>query len=180
MRFPIKISLALSVMNIAASPTKHPSARDVITTLNLAPNPEKGYFRQTFADSTNANNRYYSTATYYLLEGSVGASYWHHVDAAEVWHYYAGAPLLLQTSWNNRTATQKRISGSDVFRGQKPQLVIQKWEWQSARSLGEWTLVGTTVAPGFVESGYEIVVEGWEPVGESLPKGENSSGRWDR
>jgi predicted cupin superfamily sugar epimerase len=178
MRLLITFSLALSAGTIAASPTKHPSAQDVITTLNLAPNPEKGYFRQTFADSANANNRSYSTAIYYLLEGSVGASYWHRVDAVEIWHYYAGAPLLLRTSWNNGTATRKRILGSDIFRDQEPQIVIQKWEWQSARSLGDWTLVGTTVAPGFVESGYEIEAEGWEPVGTALSEGKNTGGRW--
>jgi predicted cupin superfamily sugar epimerase len=177
MRLPITVSLTLSALHIAASPTKHPSAQDVITTLNLAPNPEKGHFRQTFADSANANNRSYSTAIYYLLEGIVGASYWHRVDAVEIWHYYAGAPLLLQTSWSNGTATRKRVLGNDIFRGQEPQLAIQKWEWQSARSLGEWTLVGTTVAPGFVESGYEIMAKGWEPVGESVHEGKNTAGR---
>jgi predicted cupin superfamily sugar epimerase len=127
------------------------SAQEVIQKLNLTANVEKGWFIQTYEDPGTVDGRSYSTAIYYLLEGSVGASYWHKVDATELWHYYAGAPLRLDLSWNNGTATEHRVLGNDIFKDQAPQIAIAKNQWQRAKSLGRWTLVGTTVAPGFDE-----------------------------
>ncbi|KAK0610373.1 RmlC-like cupin domain-containing protein [Bombardia bombarda] len=151
-------------------PIEKRSALDVIKKLNLTANPEKGYFVETFRDPIlvgfNGTSRAASTAIYYLLEGAVGQSIWHRVDAVEVWHYYAGAPLTLSLSFNNGTGVRKTTLGPDVFDNQKPQVVIGQWEWQQARSLGEWTLVGTTVAPGFDPSGsgYEIAGPGFNPT----------------
>ena len=168
MKYFVAMCFARSRLGAFASHCDSPSARDVITKLNLTPNPEKGYYRQTFEDPGDYNNRSYSTAIYYLLEGKVGASYWHRVvDAVEIWHYYAGAPLQLDLSWNNGTATEHRILGSDIFRNQTPQVIIDKGQWQRATSLGDWTLVGTTVAPGFSEQGYELPEPGFEPQGDS-------------
>ena len=44
---------------------------------------------------TDANGRAASTAIYFLLARGE-RSHWHRVDAVEVWHYYAGAPLVLE------------------------------------------------------------------------------------
>ncbi|SPQ24543.1 f67262ca-f7eb-468b-a89e-a332fde3d996 [Thermothielavioides terrestris] len=100
---------------------------------------------------------------HYLLEGSAGQSLWHRIDAAEVWHYYAGAPLTLSLSFNNGTGVRRALLGPDVFRGQQPQVAIGSWEWQSAKSEGDWTLVGTTVAPAFDPNLYEIADANWHP-----------------
>ena len=121
------------------------SAQEVIARLNLTANPEKGFFVETFRDAdVGSNNRSASTAIYYLLEGSAGSSLWHRVDAAEVWHYYAGSPLKLSLSHDDGKPLREKVIGPDVFDDQVPQVVISKWEWQSARSMGDWTLVGTT------------------------------------
>jgi predicted cupin superfamily sugar epimerase len=150
-------------------PINHRSAAEVIAQLNLTANPEKGYYVETFRDTNllAASNRSSSTAIFYLLEGSAGSSIWHRVtDAVEVWHYYAGAPLVLSLSWDDGQPVEEKTLGPDVFqRGQSPQVVIQKGQWQSAESLGEWTLVGTTVAPGFVPTGVELAAEAWTPNG---------------
>ena len=158
------ILLAASLLGASASHHSNPSAQDIINQLNLSPNPEKGYYRQTFEDTAlTTGNRSASTAIYYLLEGSAGPSYWHRVtNAVEIWHYYAGCPLKLELSGNNGTATQARILGNDIFRNQTPQVVIEEGRWQRATSLGNWTLVGTTVAPGFSEDGYELPGSGFE------------------
>ncbi|KAK4619395.1 hypothetical protein CLAFUW4_10855 [Fulvia fulva] len=148
-----------------ARPIETYTAREVITKLNLTANPEGGYLVQSFEDPLKSSNRSVSTAIYYLLEGSTGDSLWHKVDAAEVWHYYAGAPLTLSLSWDNGTATRYACLGQEIFEGQRPQVVVGRDEWQRARSEGEWTLVGTTVAPGFTESGTVIREAGWEPWG---------------
>jgi uncharacterized protein len=120
------------------------TAQEVINQLQLVPNLEKGFYVQTFQDQDTTHSRSLSTAIYYLLEGSAGDSYWHRVDAVEIWHYYAGAPLTLSLSRNDSTPTRKCILGPDIFNGQQPQIAIPKWEWQRARSMGDWTLVGTT------------------------------------
>lgn len=121
------------------------SAHEIITKLNLTANVEKGYYAQTFVDPVLVNgNRSASTLIYYLLEGKDGDSVWHRVDAAEVWHYYAGAPLTLSLSYNNGSATEKHVLGQDIFNNESPQVVIMENQWQSARSHGDWTLVGTT------------------------------------
>lgn len=93
------------------------SAADVISTLNLAPHPEKGYFIETFRDTnTSSGQRSLSTCIYYLLEGESGLSHWHRVlDATEVWHYYAGAPLRLSLSRDDGKPIRDVILGSDIW-----------------------------------------------------------------
>ncbi|KAK7946760.1 uncharacterized protein PG986_011081 [Apiospora aurea] len=155
------------------------TAQEVIAKLNLTANPEKGYFVESFRDPDNATiaaangtgttttQRSFSTAIYYLPEGRDGDSVWHRVDAVEVWHYYAGAPLTLSLSYDDGKPVTKKVLGPDIFAddGQRPQVAIGKFQWQSARSHGDWTLVGTTVAPGFTDSGVELAAPGWKPNG---------------
>ncbi|KAJ4181695.1 hypothetical protein NW755_010964 [Fusarium falciforme] len=142
------------------------SAKEVIKLLDMQPSAEKGYFVETFRDTAvTANNRSASTAIYYLLEGNSGFSLWHKLDAAEVWHYYAGAPLELYQSHNDGSCVKTNLMGPDIFKGQRPQVVVEEGEWQRARSLGKWTLVGTTVAPGFDPNGEVLQTESWEPQG---------------
>jgi predicted cupin superfamily sugar epimerase len=136
------------------------TAQDIVALLGLGPHPEGGYYKQTFAD-TASGERPYSTAIYYLLEGGPSGR-WHRVDSAEVWHYYTGAPLRLTTSTDGKT-TREQILGPDLADGQRPQVVIPRGEWQAAQSLGNWTLVGCTVAPGFDFAHFEMAEEGWKP-----------------
>ncbi|KAL2193104.1 RmlC-like cupin domain-containing protein [Corynascus similis CBS 632.67] len=148
------------------TPINKRTAQEVITKLNLIPNVEKGYYIETFRDADNvtvAGDRSASTAIYYLLEGHEGNSHWHRVDAVEVWHYYAGAPLTLSLARDDGSPVREVTLGPDVFAGQQPQVAIAKWEWQRARSCGDWTLVGTTVAPGFDPNGFEMAEPGWNP-----------------
>lgn len=129
---------------LATTPINQRSAQEVIDQLQLVPNNEKGYYIQTFQDPDTVANRSVSTAIYYLLEGSAGHSIWHRLDAVEVWHFYAGAPLTLSLSYNDGAPIIEHVLGSDVFSNQSPQVVIPTGVWQSALSLGSWTLVGTT------------------------------------
>jgi uncharacterized protein len=136
-------------------------AEQVIAALGLAPHPEGGHFRETFRDTSVTGGRAASTAIYYLLRRGE-LSRWHRVDAAEVWHWYAGAPLLLSLSADGRRAERLTL-GNDLVAGQRPQAVVPTGCWQSAQSLGAWTLVGCTVAPGFAFAGFEMAPEGWTP-----------------
>lgn len=137
------------------------SADDIIRLLSLRPHPEGGHFRETFRDERHLEGRAASTAIYFLLAAGE-RSHWHRIDAAEIWHFYAGAPLELSMSGE----AERRIVrlGADLTGGERPQTVVPAGAWQSARSLGAWTLVGCTVAPGFEFAGFELAPAGWSPV----------------
>lgn len=137
------------------------SAHDVIALLELERHPEGGWYRQTFADAHPDGERHLSTAIYYLLEGH-DLSAWHRVDAAEVWHWHAGAPLKLRLSHQGKVIDEYTL-GPDLKRGERPQVIVPRHCWQTARSMGPWTLVGCTVAPGFQFSGFELAEAEWEP-----------------
>jgi predicted cupin superfamily sugar epimerase len=132
----------------------------VIERLGLRPHPEGGWFVETFRDP-RPDARGHSTAIYYLL-GEGERSHWHRVDAAELWHFHAGAPLELGLSPDG-VASDQRVLGLDLDRGERPQIVVPAGCWQRARSLGAWTLVGCTVAPGFTFAGFEMAAPEWTP-----------------
>jgi hypothetical protein len=143
---------------------------DIIRLLDLAPHPEGGHFRETFRDgpppSANMHagpeRRAASTAIYFLLARGE-RSHWHSIDAAEVWHFYAGAPLALEIAATERGPITRVLLGSDLAAGERPQAVTPAHAWQAAESLGEWTLAGCTVAPGFEFAGFEMAPNDWAP-----------------
>lgn len=138
-------------------------ARTLIRALDLAPHPEGGHYRETFRDArVDAAGRSLSTAILFLL-GVGETSEWHRIDAAEIWHYHAGAPLVLTQSPNGHDATALHL-GPGIDAGQQPQIVVPPGVWQTATSLGAWTLVGCTVAPGFTFESFELAPPGWRPV----------------
>jgi uncharacterized protein len=137
------------------------NAAAVIRALELKPHPEGGHYRETFRDTPAGGGRGAMTAIYYLLQaGEVSA--WHRVDAAEIWHFHAGAPLRLSLSKDGRS-TETFDLGPDVAAGERPQAVVPPGCWQSAASKGDWTLVGCTVGPAFEFAGFELAPRGWTP-----------------
>lgn len=138
------------------------SADDVIALLKLAPHPEGGHFRETFRDTSGTGERAASTAIYFLLKAGE-QSHWHAVDAVEGWHYYAGAPLILEMAPPGGPISSVRL-GSALVAGERPQAFVPKDHWQRARSLGAWTLVGCTVAPGFTFAGFTLASPGFSPA----------------
>ena len=137
------------------------TAADVIRLLALAPHPEGGHFRETFRDAhTVDGGRAASTAIYFLLARGE-RSHWHRVDATEGWHWYAGAPLRL-TIFEGGCSRHLTL-GADLTAGERPQAVVPAHAWQAAESLGDWTLVGATVAPGFEYAGFELAPKDWTP-----------------
>lgn len=132
----------------------------IVAVLGLEPHPEGGRFVETWRAPAEADDRPVGTAIYFLLVDGE-RSHWHRVDAAEVWHHYAGAPLVLETS--DGTKVKRRTLGVDLIAGERPQLVVEAGEWQAAATLGSWTLVGCTVAPGFDFAGFELAPADWQP-----------------
>ncbi len=139
------------------------TAEEVIKLLSLQPHPEGGHYIETFRDTaTDANGRSRSTAIYFLLKQGE-SSHWHRVDAVETWHWHAGAPLRLRIAETKGATVQALTLGSDLAKGERPQGIVPTGWWQAAESLGEWTLVGCTVAPGFDFAGFELAPPGWSP-----------------
>ena len=140
-----------------------PSADDIIEKLGLVPHPEGGHYRETWRASAPEGERPSGTAIYYLLrEGEV--SHWHRVDAVEIWHWHAGSALELSLSGDG-VDVERHMLGNDLAAGERPQLIVPADCWQSARSMGEWSLVGCTVSPGFVFEGFEMAPSDWQPAG---------------
>lgn len=120
---------------------------DVIRTLGLRPHPEGGWYAETLRIEPQRGER----------------SHWHHVDATEIWHWHAGDPLELSLAASDHDQPVAHVLGPDLAAGQRPQRIVPPGHWQSARTLGAWTLVGCTVSPGFDFSGFVMAPPDWSP-----------------
>jgi predicted cupin superfamily sugar epimerase len=134
----------------------------VIARLGLAPHPEGGHYRETWRAEATSGDRPTGTAILYLLAGGERSA-WHRVDAAEVWLFHGGDPLELCTANARDTPPVRHVLGAEVVEGQQPQVVVPAGTWQSARSLGSWTLVSCIVSPGFRFEGFELAPATWRP-----------------
>ncbi|MGY6635009.1 MAG: cupin domain-containing protein [Alkalilacustris sp.] len=131
------------------------TAEGIIAALGLRPHPEGGWYRQTWAAAAAPGARPAGTAILFLLaEGE--HSHWHRVDATEIWHFHAGAPLALSMAARDEGPAMAHRLGPDLLAGEMPQLIVPAGYWQAARSTGGWTLVGCTVSPGFTFDGFEL------------------------
>jgi len=137
------------------------TARDVIRMLDLKPHPEGGHFRETFRDARQVGGRAVLSAIYFLLARGE-RSHWHRVDAAEIWHWHAGAPLQLEIATAPGRVEHVTLGG-DISGGLRPQAVVPAYVWQAAQTLGDWTLLGCTVAPAFDFARFEMAPPGWSP-----------------
>jgi len=138
------------------------TADQIISALNLAPHPEGGHYRETWRAPATGDARGAGTAIYYLLAAGE-RSHWHRIDAAEIWHFYAGAPLRLSIN-DGSTNTQELRLGADLENNEQPQAIVPPHAWQSAISTGAWSLVGCTVDPAFQFETFEMAPPGWAPA----------------
>ena len=136
------------------------SANDLIARLGLERHPEGGWYRQTWIDEA-ASDRAHGTCIYFLLEAGQ-SSHWHKVDAVEIWHFYAGAPLVLSLSKTDQGPAQEFCLGPDLIAGQEPQIIVPKDHWQAAKATDGWALVGCTVCPGFRFEGFTLAPQDFD------------------
>ncbi len=124
------------------------NANRVITMLGLAPmEHEGGFWTQTWRDE-------HSTAIYFLMTPH-DFSALHRLEGPELWHHYAGAAvemLLLEPSGE----VSRPVLGDDLANGQRPMVAVPAGVWMGAATSGDWSLVGTTMAPGFDAGGFEL------------------------
>jgi predicted cupin superfamily sugar epimerase len=134
-------------------------ARALIDKLGLKPHPEGGWYREIYRSTervqTLRDTRSAITTIYYLLERDQ-ISRWHVVEADEIWHFYEGAPLELVAYEPGARALLRYVLGStgdDRVRV----AAIRQGVWQAARSLGDFSLVGCSVGPGFEFGDFRFV-----------------------
>ncbi len=135
-------------------------ASDVIARLGLAPHPEGGHYHETWRAESDGG-RAAGTAIYYLLQAGE-VSRWHRIDSTEIWHWYAGDAMELIISTDGKDSDTHAL-GNDLTAGHLPQVIVPPHAWQSAKSLGAWSLVGCTVSPGFDFEHFEMAPAGWRP-----------------
>lgn len=138
----------------------------LIVRLGMSAHPEGGHYVETWRDRPADGGRGALTCIHFLLRaGEVSA--WHRIDATEVWHFAAGDPLVLTLSADGHAASARHL-GPDLLRGQHPQVVVPPGCWQTAESVGAWTLASCIVAPAFTFEGFELAPPNWRPTPRSL------------
>ncbi len=134
------------------------TADDIIATLRLQPHPEGGWYAETWR--ADDGPRPSGTAIYFLLKAGE-KSHWHRVDAAEIWHFYAGSALWLRMAETEAGPVDTRLLTLDLSLG-RPQVIVPPNWWQSAETTGDFTLVGCTVSPGFQFEGFDLAPPGFD------------------
>lgn len=134
------------------------TADQIIEHLGLQQHPEGGWYKETWRAENDG--RPTGTCIYFLLKGDE-RSHWHRVDAAEIWLYHAGAPLVLSMAASDAGPAQDHLLTPDLTKG-APQLVVPEGHWQAARSTGDYTLVSCTVSPGFQFEGFVLAAPGFD------------------
>ncbi|MEU6134012.1 cupin domain-containing protein [Nocardioides sp. NPDC047086] len=138
------------------------TADSITSALDLAPHPEGGAFRQTWAADetvTLPDGRVRPTATliyFRLLAGESSA--WHRVKSDEIWLAHTGVVTLqLGGSGSAPVEGETVLVGVDVAAGQVPQAVVQAGAWQRTVPSAEDALVSCVVSPGFDFDDFELV-----------------------
>ncbi len=137
------------------------TADRIIASLDLQPHPEGGWYRQTWVANSTDDDRPSGTCIYFLLKQGE-RSHWHRVDAAEIWHFYAGAPLRLRIAATAEGPARSMMLGPELAAGQAPQLIVPEHHWQAAATTGAYTLVSCTVSPGFRFDGFDLAPPGFD------------------
>lgn len=134
----------------------------VVAALGLQPHPEGGWFAETWRDAPADGSRGAGTAIYFLLRAGE-RSHWHRVDATEIWHHHAGAPLDLLVATDDDGPVHTHRLGSDLAAGHRPQGIVPAGSWQAARPVAGAVLVSCTVSPAFTFDGFQLAAPGWSP-----------------
>ena len=122
--------------------------KNLIERLELLPHPEGGYYRECYRSDQEVSRAGVSkrsyTHIYYALESAMHSA-WHRVHSDEIWNFYEGSPLELHCMSPDCSEHQSFQLGT----GLEYAAVIPAGYWQAARSLGSYSLLGCSVAPGF-------------------------------
>ena len=142
------------------------TAEELIRTLDLAPHPEGGWYRETYRSAAGPGERGAATAVAYVIQPG-HHSHWNRVDADEMWLWHSGDALDLMIAESDDGPARTLRLGGAVEKGEQPQVVIPKGQWQSASPIdggdAGFTFLSCIVAPAFEFDGYELAEPGWSP-----------------
>lgn len=144
--------------------TKQIRINDLISSLNLQPHPEGGYYTEVYRsegiieteDDTFPDGRHFSTSIYYLL-GSDDQSHFHRIKSDEVWHHYEGSSITIHLL--SKSGSYRKLSlGNELEEGQKPQQIVpaETWFGVTVDDPDSYALCGCTVSPGFDFEDFEM------------------------
>jgi predicted cupin superfamily sugar epimerase len=125
--------------------------RELIERLALEPHPEGGWYREIFRSArrvtlgTGGTRSALTTIHFLLARGT--HSRWHRVAGEEIWHLEEGGPLELMWLTPDLGSIERRMMRADP--GAEHVAVVPAGAWQAARPLGDYTLAGCTMGPGF-------------------------------
>ena len=139
----------------------HARAAELIETLCLERHPEGGRYRRAYTSTSqlvyNGAPRPAATAIHYLLcAGEI--SRWHRIDADEIWQHHEGDPLeLMLFDVATGKLARHRLGRDDAATDTQSIVGVPAGIWQAAYPLGDYALVGCSVAPGFDFAGFTLL-----------------------
>lgn len=124
--------------------------------LDLAPHPEGGWFRQTWASPVTVtldDGRVRPTATliYFLLPAGESSA-WHRVSSDELWLAHAGAVTVELGGSGDGPGEGTRT----VVDAVTPQVLVPGGTWQRTLPSSADALVSCLVSPGFDFDDFEL------------------------
>jgi uncharacterized protein len=143
-----------------------PEAIDWIHKLGLQKHPEGGWFAETYRSleiipasglpGRFGGPRNLATAIYFLLKNDE-RSRLHRLQADEIWHFYAGSPIILHI-FDPQGSYSSICLGPDPDHNEVQQAVVLAGSWFGAHLLQPNThaLMGCTVSPGFDFQDFEL------------------------
>ena len=137
-------------------------APPLAVSLSLAPHPEGGWFRQTWASPVEVllpDGRVRPTATLiHFLLAAGESSAWHRVASAEVWLAHRGTVVLELGGDGPHPAEPTRLLvGTDVAAGEQAQALVPAGVWQRSVPAAHDALVSCLVSPGFDFEDFELL-----------------------
>ena len=129
----------------------------LIEKLQLQSHPEGGFYRETYRSKGVVDfggERNFSTCIYFMLT-SDGFSAFHRIRQDEIWHFYEGSAVLIHMISPEGDYSSVRV-GADLAMGEEFHFVVPAEYWFAAEVLGDYALVGCTVAPGFDFRDFEL------------------------
>ncbi len=113
-----------------------------------------------------------STSIYFLIEPDAPTKL-HRLPGPEIFHFYAGAPARIHILGPEAGEARHPMLGIGLEEGERPQILVPGGAWQAVETTGAWTLLGTTMAPGFDWDRFELgkserLLRGWPDQAEVI------------
>ena len=138
-----------------------PPVPPLAVALDLAPHPEGGWFRQTWASPERVSlpdGRVRPTATliHFLLPAGESSA-WHRVASDELWLAHLGRVVLeLGDSEAVPGEVSRAVLGVDLDAGEQTQVLVPAGVWQRTLPGDAAALVSCVVSPGFDFADFEL------------------------